>query len=341
MYFPQYAVMHRRTLIRILCYALFMGAVLFSFILTQMHRTDAETASQNRLQRTILAHMNEENDALRHALQNEDSDGIRRHAAALESCAALAAALCGTENDRWVLCTLADTAPFYAALSANAHSEAEPDENTTAFWSSAADIVSAHIADMALALSDRADAAQPTEAELRAAAALTALSSSFRTEPLRRAEPVQTTFRFLREPTVSLAQARRHLRELIGSAASFLGTAVINDAHGCYLFSCQNGYAEISSNGGHLLSYAFYPRGNANEHGVLLNDADLSDVATAFLKKAGLPTDGMSLAEDRHGTRFFSVPHIYGGVVTVGVRMHDGAIVSLQAESYYYENDSG
>ncbi len=330
------SALSRRHRIRLFAYVLFMGVILLSCIRMQMQITETAAAEQNRMHRSILTHMNEENDALRRALRTQDPIAVRHHANTLGGLASLFASLDSTGQEDHPLCAVADTAQFYTALAGVA---AQNGDCSTAgdngFWQNAADTVSAHIASLALSLSDRQNPAIPTDAEINAAASLSAFSASFRTDPLRISSSSPQRFRFMREPAVSMAQARQILRSLVGNAASFLGNTVTDDAHGCYIFSCQNGYAEISHSGGHLLSYAFYPRGHANEHGIAVCDTDLLSVAAAFLKKAGLPYTDISVLEDRHGIRTFVSRTGDDRTVTVGIRIHDGAVASLQAEHYY------
>ncbi len=329
----------RRHTIRLCAYTLFLCAVLLGTIGMQMHLAADQAVMQNRICRAVLAHMNEENDALRQAISDRDTASVCHHADTLCGYASLFETLRRTEADAPLLDALADTAQFYAALSDAAQKETEFVENGLSFWERAVDTVSSHMASMALSLSDRLDPAIPTETEAEAAAHLTAFSASFRPEVLRITVDSPVNFLFDREPQISSAQARQILRGILGNAVSFLGNTVTDDAHGCYIFSCQNGYAEISRCGGHLLSYAFYPRGNANEHSILLNDNDLSEIAAAFLKKAGLPSSDLSVMTDRHGIRIFASRTTDDRAVTVGVRMHDGTVVSLQAESYYTRED--
>ena len=329
----------RRHTIRLTVYALFLCAVLFGTIGMQMHLAADQAVMQNRICRSVLAHMNEENDALRQAISDRDTASVRHHADTLCGYASLFDTLRSRGTDAPLLDALADTALFYSALSDAAQKETEFVGNGLPFWERAVDTVSSHMASMALSLSDRMNPAIPTETEAEAAALLSAFSASFRPETIRITVDKPTKFLFEREPIISLAQARQILRGVIGNAVSFLGNTVTDDAHGCYIFSCQNGYAEISRCGGHLLSYAFYPRGNVNEHGILLNDRDLSELAAAFLKKAGLPSSDLSVLADRHGIRIFASRTTDDRTVTVGVRMHDGAVVSLQAESYYIRMD--
>ena len=329
----------RRHRIRLTVYALFLCAVLFGTIGMQMHLAADQAVMQNRICRSVLAHMNEENDALRQALSDRDTASVSQHADTLYGYATLFETLRRANADTPLLDALADTAQFYAALSDAAQNETDFVGNGLPFWERAMDTVSSHMASMALSLSDRMNPAIPTETETEAAALLSAFSASFRPETIRITVDKPTKFLFEREPIISLAQARQILRGVIGNTVSFLGNTVTDDAHGCYIFSCQNGYAEISRCGGHLLSYAFYPRGNVNEHSILLNDRDLSELAAAFLKKAGLPSSDLSVLADRHGIRIFVSRTTDNRTVTVGVRMHDGAVVSLQAESYYIRMD--
>ncbi len=326
----------RRPGIRRLAYALFFCAVLLGSIITQMYTAKTAAAAENRLHRAILAHMNEENDALRRALADRNWLDVRHHADTLSGYASLFEALRYDDADNSVLCALADTAQFYSALgNAAAQNENGTDADSIGFWGNAADMVSAHMASVALALSDRQEPDCPSDAETDAAAMLAAFSASFRADPLRITAEASSGFRFDHEPMVSPAQARQILRELIGNPAAFLGNTVTDDEHGCYIFSCQNGYAEISRCGGHLLSYAFYPRSTSNGDTHLLNDADLAELAAVFLQKNAISVNTADTWEDRHGVRIFHAETKDGDAVTVGIRMHDGTVVSFSAEAYY------
>lgn len=339
MLFNSKSVLSRRAYVRLCAYTVCMGMVLFTCICTQMHRDQSDAAEQNRLCRIILSHMNEENEALRGAIRKKDTESIVRHTDTLCGYASLTRMLHAAENDKPIVSALADTAHFYSALAHAVQSISDGAAADIAFWQSGTDRISACIADIALSLSERQDPTQPTDAEQTAAADLAAFAMSFRAEPLRFPTNTSHGFRFDREPVISAAQARQILRKLLGNPASFLGNAVTDDAHGCYIFSCQNGYAEVSRCGGHLLSYAFYPHGNANGQGILLGDCDLAELAAAFLKKAGLPSSELTAEEDRHGIRTFSVQTDNRGAISIGVRMHDGHIVQLQAEAYYAVDD--
>ena len=334
----------RRSRVRLIAFSLFLCAVLLGTICMQRHLDAAVVRTQNRLHRAVLVRMNEENDALRRALAQSELTAVRLHADALCGYASASMAMADTSAysaaEQPIIDAVADTALFYAALADTAaKSETATVLPDAAFWQSAADTVTAHIAELALTLSDRIDPAAPTVGEYRAAAALSAFSASFAKDPLRISNSPTAKFRFACEPIVTPADARLVLRTLIGNAASFLGTTVTDDHHGCYIFSCQNGYAEVSRCGGHLLSYAFYPRGDINVHGIILNDSDLSELAAVFLKNAGLPTKNLTVTDDRHGIRHFSAACGNGNAITVGIRMHDGAVVSLQAEGYYRLSD--
>ena len=331
-------LLSRRGCIRLVCYALLLCSVLFSVIRMQIRMTNNAVAEQNRLRRTVLSHMTEENEDLRLALQKADSVAVRQHADALCGYISLISTIGSTQAEVSLLHALTDTIHFYTALG-KATSQFDNQHLSTdlAFWQDCTDTISAHIASMALAMTDRSDPTQPTAAEYDAAAYLSKFSASFQIDPIYLTAKSSTPLPFEREPLITQGDARQILRELVGNAASFLGNIVSDDAHGCYLFSCQNGYAEISRNGGHLLSYAFYPRGNTNADSIRLNDTDLSAIAAAFLKKAGLPSSKLSVSEDRHGIRMFFSSVDGKRPITIGIRMHDGTVVQLWAEDYYLD----
>ena len=193
----------RRHRIRLTVYALFLCSVLLGTICTQMHLTSDEAAEQNRICRAVLAHMNEENDALRQALSDRDTASVCHHADTLCGYATLFETFRRANADTPLLDALADTAQFYAALSDAAQKETDFVGNGLPFWERAVDTVSSHMASMALSLSDRMNPATPTETETEAAALLSAFSASFRPETIRITVDKPTKFLFEREPIIS------------------------------------------------------------------------------------------------------------------------------------------
>ena len=113
----------RRHRIRLTVYALFLCAVLFGTIGMQMHLAADQVVMQNRICRSVLAHMNEENDALRQALSDRDTASVSQHADTLYGYATLFETLRRADADTPLLDALADTAQFYAALSDAAQKE--------------------------------------------------------------------------------------------------------------------------------------------------------------------------------------------------------------------------
>lgn len=326
----------RRT-VRVYSFILCGILLLAASIGVHMHLTRRLQTGELALRRTVLARMNEENERLTAALDAADRDAVRQAAALLCGYASMAY-ICPAETpeEAMLLSGIADTALFYDALSRAVSDEAALSD--TDFWKQCTASVSDGIAAMALALTDRTDHFEPGDAERAAAAQLSALTSSFRTDPLRRPTLTHPGYQFDREPPLTQAQARDKLRTLIGAPASFLGNCCADDAHGCYVFSCQNGYAEVSRCGGHLLSYAFYPRPTAHDGrnaDACINDADLETIAATFLKKAGIAASVLTAEEDRHGIRCFQAEPEEGRAVTVGIRMHDGTAVFYRAEDYY------
>ena len=322
----------RRGTVRIISYCAAMALILLFAIIQQRSSTDAISAAQNRLRRAVLVRMSEEHAVLDMALSDGDTSAVRSHANALCGYASLIGSCGDSACDTPITAALTDTAQFYAALMRAADGDTLQD---TAFWEQCCDTVSMHTAALALAMSDRMHPTAPTVGELAAAEALSAFSASFYTEPLRLPAVSQPDYRYDREVPITMAQARQILRTLFGNTASFLGSTVTDDAHGCYVFTCRNGYAEISRSGGHLLSYAFYPRGGSGTDLHFLNDADLSSLAASFLKKAGIAVRDTGQWSARHGIRIFSAETTDGKTVSVGIRMHDGSVVSFRAEPYY------
>lgn len=327
---------NRRGFIRIVSFGAAMTAVLFFVIVMQTKHTEALAAAGERLCCAMLAHMSEEHDTLSAALTNNDTAAVRHHAEALYGHAAMISSLAHETGDTALAAALSDTAQFYIALIQ------APDRDlctNTDFWKLGCDTVCSHTASLALAMSSAAQHTSAAEGIQILSGQLSAFTKAFRTDPLRLPAVTHADYSFDRESPVTQAEARQKLRMLIGNAVSFLGNTVTDDAHGCYLFSCQNGYAEISRCGGHLLSYAFYPRSAADAAEHVLNDADLSSLAASFLQKAGIPHMGTEKWNDRHGIRMFSVETNNGKTLTVGIRMHDGAVVRFDAEAYYRRED--
>lgn len=340
MQFSSVSPVPRRTVVRLASYIIFMAAVLVFVIGMQMQMTERLTLAQNRLRRSVLVRMNEEHEALKTALSSGDREDVLYRADVLCGYASMLPACGGSSGEAPLISALSDTALFYAALMRVSAAAAEAPIPDAVFWAGCADTVSEYTASLALALSDRAHPGTPSDAELSAAEQLSAFCTAFRTDPLKISSAAHPGYRFDRESPVTEAEARQKLRTLVGNAASFLGTAVTDDIHGCYVFSCQNGYAEVSRCGGHLLSYAFYPRSTSNTASHLLNDADLSELAVTFLKKNAIPVSAADIWEDRHGIRMFRVKTKDGEAVTVGIRMHDGVVVHFAAEGYYRRNSS-
>lgn len=326
----------RRTRIRVISFGALMSAVLLSVIVLQTKRADFLAASQKHICGIVLTHMCEEHTALSAALADNDTAVIRHHADSLYSSAAMVSSFAHECGETVLKKAFADMAQFYSALTQAAGGEVitNPD-----FWKVCSDTVAAHTASIALSISSDMHQATPSAGEQLLAEQLSAFTSAFRTDPLRLPTIHHPQYSFDHEIPVSLSEARGNLRSLIGNTVSFFGTDVTDDAHGCYIFSCQNGYAEVSLCGGHLLSYAFYPRSTADAAEHALSDPDLCSLAASFLKKAGILHKDTDQWNDRHGIRVFSVETNNGKTVTVGVRMHDGAVVRFDARSYYLRDE--
>ncbi|MBR5869799.1 MAG: hypothetical protein IKZ09_02070 [Clostridia bacterium] len=329
---PHSVFRHRRHRVRLLSFCIAAAVTVFCTMLQQRALTKTRTIEENRLQRAVLTHMSEEHAKLRTALTDGDSTAVLCHANALCGYAALIGTCGDAQENEPLRSALCDTAQFYAALARYAEDGSAADPS---FWIRCCDTVSAHTAILALSATDRLQPSDPTPAELAAAEALSAFSASFYTEPLRLDAGGHPGYRFDREVPITQAEARQKLCALVGGAASFLGNTVTDDAHGCYVFTCKNGYAELSRCGGHLLSYAFYPRISSDTDPHMLCDTELSSLALSFLKKTGIPIQNADTWDDRHGIRYFTAKTTDGHTVTLGIRMHDGTVVQFRAESYY------
>ena len=326
----------RRSTVRTVLFSAVLIAVLIGCIGLQRHTANGIQAERNRLFHAVLVRMTEENERLHTAITSADTASVIRSAEVLSGYASLTAAIGYTGDDRLLCQSVTDTGQFYEALSrtwSNDTNTTDPD-----FWERCTETLSDHLAVMALSLSDRQDPASPTEPERRCAHDLAALCVSFYTEKIRIPSYLHPGYRFAKEGTVTQAEARTVLRGLIGQAASFLTAVHTDEERGLYLFSCQNGYAEVSQNGGHLLSYAFYPRSAVTDASVCadrLTDDELSSAAAAFLKKAAIPLQEILSWEDRHGIRTFTAKTADDRTVTVGIRVHDGCVMTHDAEAYY------
>ena len=328
---------HRRdTHIRIISFSVFMAAVLLSVIVLQSKNAEALAASKKHICGEILVRISEEHADLSAAFADNDTADIRRHADLLYSYAAMVSSFAHASGDTALKDAFTDTAQFYSALSDAAGSDTMTDPD---FWKDCSETVAAHTASIALAISSDTHPSVSSAGERLLAERLSAFTSAFRTDPLRLPTMPQPQYSFDREIPVSLSEARGNLRSLIGNTVSFFGTDVTDDTHGCYIFSCQNGYAEVSLCGGHLLSYAFYPRSTADAAEHALSDPDLCSLAASFLKKAGISHKDTEQWNDRHGIRVFSVETNNGKTVTVGIRMHDGTVVRFDAQAYYRRDD--
>ena len=326
----------RRTAIRTVLFAGVLIAMIFGCIGLQRHTANVLQTERNRLFHAVLVRMTEENERLHTALSSADAASVFQSAEALSGYASMTAMIGSTGEDRILCRAVADTGQFYEALSRTWENDgitADPD-----FWKRCTETVSDQLTIMALSLSDRQTPAVPTESERRCAEDLAALCLSFRTEAARLPSYQHPGYRFAGESIVTQAEARAALYSLIGPAASFLTDVYTDESRGLYLFSCHNGYAEISQNGGHLLSYMFYPRSAITDAAICtqrLTDDELSSAAAAFLKKAAIPLHAIVSWEDHHDIRTFTAETKDERTVTVGIRVHDGCVMTHEAEAYY------
>lgn len=332
--FPMFRT--RRQTVRCVLFLLWFSGITFGSICTQMNLTRWLRAEQDRLYRAVLVRMTEESCRLCDALDNKDAPAVLHYTDTLSAYAAMPAAVTAFPEEGMLCRAVADTVQYYQTLSQTVRTAgAVPDR---AYWIQCTGTVTDHLAALALMLTERQDPWRPTDAERRCADDLSALCDAFRTETVRIPASVHPGYRFARETAVTQAEARTALRSLIGSAASFLTAECTDTERGLYLFSCRSGFALVSQNGGHLLSYALFPRSASSELPTaahLLTDEALEAAASAFLKKAAIPVRGIESWEDSHGVRTFRIAAADDRTVTVGIRMHDGAVVACEAEDYY------
>lgn len=177
--------------------------------------------------------------------------------------------------------------------------------------------------------------------------ALERLCADFAPDPMRMAEPAeQYAYTFSAEFPTTVQEAEETLRQLLGRTAALFrpvngSPETEEEGPVFYLFSCQNGFAELSVRGGHLIRYALCPRVSpaaSDSPSRILSDADLSDAAEDFLDRSGIPSAAFSEAshEDLHGMRTFRFVHRKTGAsVYVGIRCFDAKPFSLDAEAFY------
>ena len=139
-------------------------------------------------------------------------------------------------------------------------------------------------------------------------------------------------------------EAREAAGRLLGSAASLLRTLSYDEAGGVYRFSCRNGTASLSARGGHLLHFLLAPRmpsGGlpAQNAGEIPTAEALSDAALDFVRNNGLRARLLPGFHDQHDLRYFSFCRDKDAenapVLTVGVRIRDGAVLYYEAEAFY------
>ncbi len=157
-------------------------------------------------------------------------------------------------------------------------------------------------------------------------------------------------YQYENEPIVPAWEAEGILRELIGAPAARLTLQKENETsdgrEDTYLFTCSDGYAEISRAGGHLLRYAIAPHADnrvsvADRLAARLPDEDLQKAATRFAEKAVSGTDhsgryALSHSTEGHGIRsFFFCGQRDEPLFTVSVRCSDGSVLAFEGEGLY------
>lgn len=139
-------------------------------------------------------------------------------------------------------------------------------------------------------------------------------------------------------------EAREAAGRLLGSAASLLRTLSYDETGGVYRFSCQNGTASLSARGGHLLHFLLAPRKPlgglpAQNAGEIPTSEALSGAAADFVRNNGLRARLLPGFHDQREIRYFSFCREKDAenapVLTVGVRIRDGAVLYYEAEAFY------
>ena len=139
-------------------------------------------------------------------------------------------------------------------------------------------------------------------------------------------------------------EAREAAGRLLGSSASLLRAMSYDEAGGVYRFSCRNGTASISAHGGHLLHFLLAPRKpvgglTVQNAGEIPTAETLSDAAMDFVRGSGLRARLLPGFCDQREIRYFSFCREKDAenapVLTVGVRIRDGAVLYYEAEAFY------
>ncbi len=301
-----------------------------SLSLSYLAQTRA-TAAQKRASRAVLCRMAEEADAIRILLSADETDeSLQTHCLILCTAAQL---LSGEHSTAAAVAR--DSAAFYRACASVCP---EADAQTRTVYRQSAERISTLLSHAALSLTEYPRTAVTPTPLADAAAELAALSHSFCFVPNRFPSEDNTqndppAARYHGEGIVTREEAAALLRALPDNPARFFKKVRI-DTEDVYLFTCANGYARVSCHGGHLLSYEIAPRDSHSDAPCVmrkLSDGDLETCADTFLAAAHIraTTAGQPFS-DRGDVRRFTVSCAeYGTVMTLGVRMCDGTVLSF------------
>ena len=179
---------------------------------------------------------------------------------------------------------------------------------------------------------------------------LSSLSDAFSSDPLKVfiAEKAHIAYRFDAERPHTEREIREDLKLALKDTADLfvsldMPTAdegASNDAR-C-IFSCKNGFAELSLRGGHLLHYALYPTQGISADGATtrLSNVDLEERRDAFLARNGMPVRLLTLHTQReeHGLSYYTYTRRGEKTpcVTIGLRNTDGNVFYFDGELFYH-----
>ncbi len=179
---------------------------------------------------------------------------------------------------------------------------------------------------------------------------LSSLCSAFAPDPLKVfiASETHPSYRFDAERVHTKKEAWEDLAFALEARADlFLSLdaptekeAQKNDAK--FVFSCKNGFAELSARGGHLLRYALYPTQGTGSTSAAkpLSEPDLIEIRDAFLSRNGMPVRMLILLSEKeeHGLHYYTFARKGDSApcLTIGLRATDGGVFYFDGEAFYY-----
>lgn len=179
---------------------------------------------------------------------------------------------------------------------------------------------------------------------------LASLSAAFSSDPLKvfHVENAHIAYRFDAERPHTDREIREDLEFALKDTSDLFVSldmptaeeSIRNDAR-C-IFSCKNGFAELSLRGGHLLHYALYPTQGISSDGAntRLSGIDLEERRDAFLARNGMPVRLLRLHAQReeHGLCYYTYTRRGEKTpcVTIGLRSTDGNVFYFDGELFYH-----